>query len=317
MQYPVSVQDVEIKMNETPDLGLDAIQMRSFEAKLGELATWKIPPISPTVGPFEPEAFDAFDRKRRELVDAVRDRLQTYSQDELVVIAEDTGKKMPQTLAFWRSFLAEPISKLNKRLPPWYAGGFGHPDYVADFDYWCKMPTLDIEETLCLSIGIEPRHFGKQDIAHLKKQEFDRLWSPLQFLLQRHEQLRRQFDPFNHGDRITPTKFLSWAKRVEFHAHPEFVGLLERYDPMNANQPANQAPEQRTDPREVATMAQLFTAMAIDMYGYDPKQSRSPVTKEIAELAASMGMSVSDDTVRKYLRIGSKYLPKDWKPYKD
>ena len=61
-------------------------------------------------------------------------------------------------------------------------------------------------------------------------------------------------------------------------------------------------------------IAQLFTAMAIDQLGYNPRDSRGPIPKEIAEIIAEMGLAVSDDTVRKYLRIGSRQIPSEWKP---
>lgn len=54
--------------------------------------------------------------------------------------------------------------------------------------------------------------------------------------------------------------------------------------------------------------------MTIEYLGYRPGQARSPIPKEIAELAASMGLSLSTDTILKYLRIGAKFLPKDWVP---
>jgi hypothetical protein len=57
--------------------------------------------------------------------------------------------------------------------------------------------------------------------------------------------------------------------------------------------------------------------MAIDQLGYNPRSARSTVPKEIAELASEMGMSVSDDTVRKFLKLGASFIPDDWEPYKD
>lgn len=317
MHYSGREQRADLRMNETPEPELDPIRKRLFEAKLGELARWRIPSISPSVGPFEPEAFKPFNKRRLEIVDAVRERLQTYSQHELIAIAEHRGREMPEVVQFWRSFLDEPIYRLKKKIPPWYAGGFGHPDYRADFDYWCKMPNFSIEEALCLSIGIEPRHFTKDVISKSKNQDFDALWSPIQFLLLRHMQLHRQFDPDSFGYRITPLRFLSWARQVKFEAHPDFFGLLEQYHPSSTSQSTSPASEPRSDPREVKKMAQLFTALAIREYGYVPDAARSPIPKEIAEMMAELGLSVSEETVRKYLRLGAQHLPKDWKPNTD
>ncbi len=66
--------------------------------------------------------------------------------------------------------------------------------------------------------------------------------------------------------------------------------------------------------REIASMSKLLTAIAITEYGYDTQNRRSPIQREIQELADLLGLSVSQDTIRKYLRTGAKYLLRDWKP---
>ncbi len=54
--------------------------------------------------------------------------------------------------------------------------------------------------------------------------------------------------------------------------------------------------------------------MAIDNYGYVPDARRGPIPKEIQDMMAALGLEISQDTIRKYLQIGAKHLPKDWKP---
>lgn len=54
--------------------------------------------------------------------------------------------------------------------------------------------------------------------------------------------------------------------------------------------------------RERDTLLKLLIGMAVAGYSYNPAASKSPVTKEIADDLASLGISVSDDTVRKYLK---------------
>jgi hypothetical protein len=50
------------------------------------------------------------------------------------------------------------------------------------------------------------------------------------------------------------------------------------------------------------TLLKLVIGMAIKGYRHDPKASRSATTKEIADDLAALGMTISDDTVRKYLK---------------
>jgi hypothetical protein len=54
--------------------------------------------------------------------------------------------------------------------------------------------------------------------------------------------------------------------------------------------------------RERDTLLKLVIGMAVDGYGHNPKAAKSNVPKEIADILADLGMSVSDDTVRKYLK---------------
>lgn len=293
---------------------LEPRRQQLLEDKFVGLLNWSVPEIMKTVGPYEPRVFETYNGHRHRLIGECSDYLLSLTEAQVDVLVTEEGNREDATLVEWVGFKSRELQYLRKRKPPWYAGGFGHPEYVADFDYWCKMPSFDLEEALCLSIGIDPRHFKKQDITNLKREKLDSLFNSLQFLVLRHEQLRRQFDPYDYGDRITPRKFIQWATRVEFDAHPEFIRLLEKYNSTGVDQPTLPEPVKRTDPREVDTMAKLFTAIAIVEYGYDPGQQKSPIPKQIADLIAESGMGVSDDTVRKYLKHGAQFLPKDWKP---
>lgn len=63
-------------------------------------------------------------------------------------------------------------------------------------------------------------------------------------------------------------------------------------------------------PTERRSVLKMILAMAIDGYGYDPDESKSPIPNQIVEAAAKNDHSITDDTVRKWLKEASK-LPKD------
>lgn len=50
------------------------------------------------------------------------------------------------------------------------------------------------------------------------------------------------------------------------------------------------------------TLLKLVIGMAVKGYGHDPAASKSTAPKEIADDLAALGISVTDDTVRKYLK---------------
>lgn len=64
-------------------------------------------------------------------------------------------------------------------------------------------------------------------------------------------------------------------------------------------------------PKERATLLKIVSGMAKDGYGYDPTASRSPFPKELEGILDSLGMPVSDDTIRKWLKEASEYLPQN------
>jgi hypothetical protein len=170
-----------------------------------------------------------------------------------------------------------------------------------------------IEELACLSVGVDPQKFDsfKLDQPPRRGTEFR---PAQQFLQKRLEQLRREFAPFGQRARVSPRQFIAWVDRVSFEVEPEFLSQLRKCN-LPASQPdLDDAKPTKPDKREVNSMAQLITAMAIDGYGYSPGAPRSPIPREIANLAASMGMKISEDTIRKYLKIGAEFIPEGWEP---
>lgn len=308
---------VEMPMSQQADITMDEKRQKLLKAKLGDLLTWTKPELVETIGPFEPSVFEEFDARRRKLILECTEALQGRSEEEIAVLVAKATDETEEAKDRWRRLLGDEIKSLSRRTPPWYAGGFGHPDHIADFEYWSKMNLLTLHEILCLSVGVEPGSVDPtliERLAHLSREDLSRRWPTSQFLVWRREQLRRQFSLGRSERRVSPESFVFWVERVAFEAHPEFLRLLRLYHVEGADRRVRAAATGREDPREIDKIAQLFTAMAIDQLGYDPKQARSPIPREIADLAASKGLEVSDDTVRKYLKIGASFIAKNWKP---
>lgn len=87
---------------------------------------------------------------------------------------------------------------------------------------------------------------------------------------------------------------LSWQAHMQGLSREE----IERFEGA-INKTKNSKNE--LHPTERDSLLKLIIGMAIDGYGYDPKASRSPVPREIAEHLESRGLSIDDDTVRKWL----------------
>ncbi len=88
---------------------------------------------------------------------------------------------------------------------------------------------------------------------------------------------------------------------VRTRALTDFIALANE-DEMQASR------SQSTKERD--SLLKLILGMALGGYGFDPKASKSPTPKEIADDLAAHGISITDDTVRKYLKEAARaHLP--------
>lgn len=289
---------------------------RLLKQKLGNLPDWTPPKIIRSVGPFEPEIFEGIFADRREVIEACQAKLANYSDEQILELISFDLLNPSQTSSDWYRFKKAEIDSMKQTEPAWFAGGFGHPDYAADFDYWSQSPHYTNHEALMLSLGVEPKHLSERLIETLDakvNKKGEELLPPLQYLLRRKEQIRRQFPMQNQFSYILPQKLFDWFRLIEMEIPKEFTS---RYivDSGNRRAPSTTQMSKRPDKREIDTIAQLFTVMAIEFFGYRPKDARSPTPKEIVDAAAKAGIDISDDTVRKYLRLGAKFISPDWKP---
>ena len=300
-------------MRDSEPVQIDEKRHQLLKAKFGWLLTWSNPATQKTIGPYDPEPFENYDSRRSELVELCRDQLARYS-DAQIAILTDRGQPDPENIRqAWRSFADDGIERLANFRLPWFAAGFGHPDYLADVDYWSKMTHFSIAELACLSVGVDPRHFDSFELGPSRKPGTAELLPTQDFLRKRLEQLRRQFDPYSHKFNVAPQEFLTWVDKVSFEVEPEFLSLLRRYSQPEPK-PAPPVAPPKPDKREVNSIAQLFTAMVMEYYAYRPGSRLSTATRDVTDLAASMGMEISEDTVRKYLKIGAEFIPEGWEP---
>lgn len=112
---------------------------------------------------------------------------------------------------------------------------------------------------------------------------------------------RRKAEPYH--DRFSPAAALpdDCALVVRTKALTDFIAL--------ANEDERQASRPQST-RERDSLLKLILGMALGGYGFDPDASKSPTPKEIADDLATHGISITDDTVRKYLKESARaFLP--------
>jgi len=278
--------------------------------KFGALYDWEKPEFGETVGPFYPEAFDDFECSLHNLLRECFVHLKTYPDNSLPNINVPMYIRGNEEVNEWQAFAHDQFDQLKRKQPHWTLGGFGHPDKVCDFEYWARMPRLHLHEAVSLTVGVEPEYL--EELLKEEESLLETISNPLVFAKRRAEQFTRQFTLGQNIRSIQTDKLLDWINAVSLAVHTEALKHLERF---HGKRGKLTAPHARPDARELDSVTTLFTAMAIEQFGYDPTAKRSPTVKEIQDLAASLGITMSDDTIRHYLRRGAKFIDPEWKPH--
>lgn len=195
---------------------------------------------------------------------------------------------------------------------------YNRPSYKADFVYWSKMPFWTIEEGLILTTGRDPAQVSKEKVD--KKSSG---YTLAEFLRSTVELANRNISVGRLNPQNSPHDFLSWAKESQISCSvPD--ALQSAVETFGAAPPASANTESdfdtssiqtrkatNPDPRYVRTLQKMIIAMAVDCYGFNPSDNRSGVVNDIANALASVGLSVSEDTIRSALKKAAKHLPSD------
>ncbi len=294
---------------------LGATRNKLMKDKLGSHFQWTPPNIENRVGPYNPDVFKRYEEERQRVVAICEEKLAGWCDLDILTLGDAEFDAPDDISSEWHSFQRDEIDRLEKMQPPWFAGGFGHPEYIADFEYWARIPYFTNDEALLLSLGVEPLSFTQDQIIDMQVslEKGTNLFEPLRYLLRRRDQIERQFPTFVHPNHVDPKPLFDWFRLVDLEIHPDFTSrYLENTKDVAPNAETNAT--SKPDKREIDSVCQLFAAVAIDCYGYDPGAKRSPIPKEIAELAANLGLELSEDTIRKYLRRGASFISNGWKP---
>ena len=285
-----------------------------MKKKLGRLFDWSVPVVHPTVGPFDVTVFERFEEARMSLRDELHSHVSPMPLDEIDRLVDpETADEDPIKIN-WRNLKTDRIRYLHDRIPPWFAGGFGHEDYKADFEYWAQMPSLTNHEALLLSLGVEPKHFLEEDVVNLQAQadKGDELWPSLTYLIRRRAQIERQFPSYGRGDKISPRNFFAWARQVQLEMHPDFYSHFLPTK-TSSDSVSKDSDDNDLDPRTRSSMLKLIAVMAVCGYSYKPGQKYGKTVSEILDDASKLGINITDDTVRNYLKLSEKMISADWK----
>lgn len=226
----------------------------------------------------------------------------------------------------WRGWLKAQRTEIRTKfsnVSEWYLLPFEGDASLADFDYWSKAAYYTLDEALWLSVGLQPTDRFDARILHSAGQR-KTVDAASKFLIKRRELFVRELQSGSITRKQTSATLFEWIQRVDLEVHPGFKRMLEKtLERSSKALVQNESNSANTDEykgkfeaREKVSLSKMLLAIAITEYGYDPEARRSPIPKEMQDLAAQLGLEISQDTIRQYLQMGAKYLAKGWKPDK-
>jgi len=256
--------------------------------------------------------------RRKELFDRVINELSKIDDMEIAKRFSVDGIPLLESSKTWANRLRREIDEKFVRLSVWLKIPLFRTRSLADFEHWARSEFLTVDEVVWLSVGLEP----EENLMKLIKPYDDngrtqKLEGVAEYMSRHKETIRRKFDPHDYGHKPDLATLYSWIKAVNLDVHSGFLNMLksrfERGKQFGTVKLRDDDSEQ-IDGREKLSMSKLIAAMAIDCYGYDPRARRSDIPNEIQGIADRLGLDISSDTIRKYLKNGSELIPEDWKP---
>lgn len=175
---------------------------------------------------------------------------------------------------------------------------------------WGQVLDVRLWEGVALSLDIEPHPYGASDtdlpaefwISDESKELDERLFVATRNLPSAGGLAFTQIvtgDPSRSMVRLR--QFAEWALSLGWNVPREFEDLASR--PRETENTGKAGVEAPLEGKGRATALKLILGMAIKGYGYDPIAVRSPIPKQIADDLLLLGITLTDETVRKWLRI--------------
>ncbi|MFC6586056.1 hypothetical protein [Sulfitobacter pacificus] len=256
--------------------------------------------------------------KRGELFAKIRNDLIQYQDEELLDNFSSTGIPTAEWSKQWVSNYQAEVKAAFSSASKWHRIELFRTKELADFKHWGRSEFLSVNEVVWLSVGLEPKEEFVKAAMPSKRTKLDGKFDEvIEYMTRHREIIRRKFDPNSFGDHPDFKGLQEWIDEVQLEVHPGFANMLAaRHKRKHTNKITGRTDRslEPMDGRERASMVKLITAMAIDAYGYDPKSRRSAIPNEIQGIADRLGLEITSETIRKYLKVGAEALPEDWKP---
>lgn len=159
-----------------------------------------------------------------------------------------------------------------------------------DFAFWATVACWTPDEATMLSLGLDPEIRDSTVVA--ESAPFDSLSYRRRKLL-----ILRAIEAEQMPSPLTPQAFIAWAKQCGIEI-PDSLRLAVVIGHRNRDQVAV---DDNCNTKEAASMLKMIFAMARGGYGWNPTDLRSPTVQAVVDDLHDAGISLSPNTVRKWL----------------
>lgn len=184
-------------------------------------------------------------------------------------------------------------------------------NYRLDYAHASHLPFWSIEEAACFSMGI--KCIFETD-AYTEQTYIDALTSNIRDRIELLSRFQNKKEPpmspnkwchFMDEEEI-PMPFILRAKVAIIEQKRR---LLAKREGKRAGSLDEHISNEGVSKREFESALKLIAGMAIAQYGFDPRDARSGVVKNIAEDLSDIGLNIHEDTIRKHLRKACDLVP--------
>jgi hypothetical protein len=178
-----------------------------------------------------------------------------------------------------------------------------------DYTHWSRLELWSIKHAARLFCGIEPWHyeFDYREYPAETEEAIHKISSLIETAVNANvlENIpisnRQTMDPAVH---LRPQDVVGWAQKKGISIPQELSKAFKVKQPNDLGA------------REKDTLLKLICGMACAGYGYDPKALRSLITKEIYDDLLKLGISINEDTIKKWLTAACKWVEENKDEYK-
>ena len=187
-----------------------------------------------------------------------------------------------------------------------------YPEEAADYKMWGLRDSFESKELMWLSLGFEPTENLSDSLTEFRNGSGKLDPFIGKEALKRLEIINRSRTLAAYGRySVDGRKALDWLNSIDLDVPSGFRLMLETsHERLTGEAVSGQGKSEietgnfQMDPRALRSLSKLIAAIAIEEYGWNPADKRSPIPGELESICDRQGLSVSRETILKYLRMG-------------